>query len=52
MHHEQQRDAAAKSARVRTTRKLIRELSATKPLTLDQRAAIIAAASTIPVVTQ
>ena len=43
---------AERSARTRTTRRLVRELSAIKQLTFEQRAEIIAAASTIPVVTQ
>lgn len=43
-------EAAAKSAQVRSTRKLIRELSAVKPLTPTQRAEIIAAAASIPTV--
>lgn len=42
---------AESSARTRTTRRLIRELTSVKPLTPVQRAEIIAAASTIPVVT-
>jgi len=46
---EQHRLAAAKSARVRTTRRLVRELSKTKPLTLEQRAQIVEAASTMAV---
>lgn len=46
----QQHHAAAQSARVRTTRRLVRELGATKPLTEAQRAEIIAAARNIPVV--
>jgi len=45
----QQREAAAKSGRVRRARRLVREISASPALTRDQRAAIIAAATTIPV---
>ncbi len=48
---EKYRLAAVKSAQVRSTRRLIRELASVKPLTPLQRAEIIAAASTIPVVT-
>lgn len=41
--------AAEKSARVRRTKKLIRELTAVTSLTASQRAEVIAAAHRIPV---
>lgn len=48
--HEQQRDAAAKSARLRITRRLSRDLRSARPLTQAQRAELIAAAAAIPVI--
>lgn len=45
----QQRDAGIRSARKRRTQKLIRDLVATRPLTREQRAEIIAAATSIRV---
>lgn len=50
--HSQQRRAAAASARVRSTKRLLRELHDVKPLTEAQRDALIAAAAAIPVVTR
>ena len=38
------------SGRVRRTKKLVRDLAATKALTREQRAAILAAATAIPVI--
>lgn len=46
----QQHQAAAASARSRITARLVRELSACRPLTADQRAALIEAAECIEVV--
>lgn len=48
----QQHRAAASSARVRSTKRLLRELHNVKPLTEAQRDALIAAAAAIPVVTR
>lgn len=41
---------AERSARTRTTKKFVKELTATRPLTSEQKAEILAAAATIPTV--
>lgn len=47
----QQHRAAASSARARVTRRLTRDLRSARPLTETQRAAVIAAAASIPTIT-
>jgi len=46
--YAQQRDAGIRSARKRRTTKLVRDLTATRPLTREQKAAVVAAATSIP----
>jgi hypothetical protein len=48
----QQHRAAASSARTRSTNRLERELRNAIPLTAEQRARLITAAASIPVVTE
>ena len=48
--HSQQYAAAQSSARKRRTARLVRQLNQTRPLTMQQRAEVLAAAADIPVV--
>lgn len=51
MPESQQQRAAESSARIRVSRRLLRELRNTRPLTAEQRAEVIAAAASIKVTT-